>query len=128
MKHVLAILMLAGCLCLLGCVPIPLPGREQTSPTIRGRVLDVRTSQPVQGARVQIHERPKTHVLSDSNGEFRVKEVLEFYLMSFVTGQNVYHFPTVRVRSYMLDVSHADYETVEVFGPRKYLGWERPNT
>lgn len=120
------IIVVSGCLLLLGCLPVPWPGKVQTSPAISGRVLDSVTTRPVVGARVQIHERPKTSVLSDTNGEFRVMEVREFYLMSFVTGQNVYHFPPVRDLSYLFDVSHPDYETAELFGLKRHLSWDQP--
>ncbi|HTB82671.1 MAG TPA: hypothetical protein VK742_03375 [Candidatus Sulfotelmatobacter sp.] len=128
MKHIIAITFLSGCFCITGCMPVPVPGSEQTSPAICGRVLDVRTSQPVQGARVQIHGRPKTYVYSNAKGEFLVREVRKFYLMSFITGQNVFYFPPVPVRSYLFDVSHPDYETLHLFGLKECVGWAKPGT
>ncbi|MDB6024235.1 MAG: hypothetical protein JWM68_458 [Verrucomicrobiales bacterium] len=112
----------------MGCLPVPWPGREQTSPSISGRILDSVTTRPVEGARVQIHERPKTSVLSDTNGEFRVMEMRQFYLISFVTGQNVYHFPRVQERSYLFDVSHPNYETAKLFGLNRHVRWEQSDT
>jgi hypothetical protein len=122
------LIVVSGCLLLLGCLPVPWPGKIQTSPAISGRVLDSVTTRPVAGARIQIHERPKTSVLSDTNGEFRVMEVREFYLMSLVTGQKVYHFPPVRELSYLFDVSHSDYKTAELFGLKRHLRWDQPDT
>jgi len=63
------LLLLCG-FALSGCVIVPYPHTTQSSPEIRGRILDETTHNPVGGAEISVHERPSTRVVSDTTGQF----------------------------------------------------------
>jgi hypothetical protein len=65
-----------------GCI-IPYPHTSQSSPEVRGRIVDEATRNPVGGAEVSVHGRPATRVLSDGTGQFLLPEHHNFHL--FIT-------------------------------------------
>ena len=112
-KFTVVALVVCG-LSLTGCIlPVPWPGKTETSPAIGGHITDALSKQPVTGASVQIRDRSDTATTSDSDGDFHVAAVREFYLMRFVTPCPVYYFPSVRDQSYTVEIAHPDYETIQ---------------
>lgn len=125
----IAFALASGILCLSGCaIPAPWPGTTETSSAIRGHVADAETKQPVGGARVQIHGRPDTATTTDATGEFHLAEVREFYLMRVVTPCPVYYFPEVREKSFLVDISHPDYEPMQLDAFLSWQYWDSPRT
>lgn len=110
---------------LCGCIiPIPVPGKEEVSPEISGRIIDGKTKQPVVGAQVEVVDspwspgsrkskgRPKT--ITDDQGRFKLPADKHFYLMSFATPCPTYHFPPVGEDTDFILISHPDYEALRV--------------
>ena len=76
-----------ACLCLIatsGCI-IPYPNTTQSSPEIRGRVLDATTHKPIQGAQIAVIGRPNTTVISDASGSYHLPAYHSFHL-AFMPG------------------------------------------
>jgi len=64
---------------LSGCV-FPYPHRTERSPEIRGRVLDTRTHQPIQGASAFLESYPEASTSTGSEGYFRLKPTHNVHL------------------------------------------------
>lgn len=127
-KFTVVVLVVCG-LSLTGCIlPVPWPGKTETSPAVRGHIADALTRQPVAGARVQIRDRSDTATTSDNAGDFHVAAVREFYLMRFVTPCPVYYFPSARDRSYAVEIAHPDYETIQFQAYDRWVLRNAPQT
>jgi hypothetical protein len=111
-------------------IPLPVPGKEEVSPEISGRIIDRKTKLPVAGAHVAINEpswkeidepNKRPSAVTDDEGRFHLPADKHFYMMLFVTPCPVYHFPPVGDRSSTIIVSHPDYETLTVSSYDRWL-------
>jgi hypothetical protein len=120
---------LAGCVWMTGClVPAPWPGKAETSPAIRGHIADARTKQPVVGARVQIYERPETATVSDAAGDFQLAPGRQFYLMRFFSPGDVYYIPSVRDKSFAVEIVHTNYQPLCLDAFWQWQHWDSRST
>ncbi len=114
----LASVFLCGCI-----IPIPVPGKEEVSPEISGRIIDGKTKQPVVGAQVQVgdlsskksgsNRKPRPSMLTDSEGRFKLSADKRFYMMSYIMIDER-RFPSTGGQQQQITISHSDYETLTV--------------
>ena len=80
-----------------GCmIPVPIPGRLETSPKVCGWVIDRRSRQAVEGARVSVrdeHGTERSHAITGTNGMFVIGPERHTYLMQIRTPCPVYCIP-----------------------------------
>ena len=108
----------AGCLVLGGCI-WPVPSVDSRSLEMKGRVLDSRTTQPVAGSRIALHDHPSLNTTSDDSGNFRLRGTHNIHLFS-VLGICSTDFPIGKYYGDTIEISHAGFETVQI-NAREYL-------
>jgi hypothetical protein len=91
---------------LQGCIVLPIPSKEASSPQVSGRILDGGTKEPVPSALVCFEGRAKTFVQTDEAGRFELKRQTDFALFTIFFVDDHWHVPhprpfprTVLVRS-----------------------------
>ena len=73
------LLVVSGC-----AIWLPYPHTSETSPEVRGRILDLDTKQPVAGAAVMIVGRTNTLVTTDAAGYYHIRAGHSFHLAEMV--------------------------------------------
>jgi len=98
-----ALVLLCGCL--------PYPHRTVRSPEIRGRVLDARTHEPIEGANVFLKYHTNIASRTDSFGCFHVKATHNFHL-GVLPPEG--HWPQRKYYGSHFIASHTNYFSGEV--------------
>lgn len=104
--------LLSGCM-----IPVPIPGRIETSPEVHGRVIDRRSRQPVAGARVSFrdgHGTERSRVVTGTNGMFVIGPERHTYLMQIRTPCPVYYLPRPEPYAWQLEIDKKGYVTREI--------------
>jgi hypothetical protein len=119
------ILVLIGCCLLTGCIVVPLPHVTESSPSIKGRIIDAMTSQPIKNAVVQlenrqaqdkrhasIHDRPQDGATTKTraDGRFSLGPRYNFHLLWYCNPSFQFHLPNGTYWLGELSVTHPDYE------------------
>lgn len=71
------LLVLVAMLLASGCI-VPIPHSRRVSPVFTGRFVDMTSQQPLTGVRVCVYGHPKTMVMSNAAGDFRVGPASRF--------------------------------------------------
>lgn len=96
-------------LCLLtGCI-LPIPHTTWRSQEIGGKILDERTHDPIQGAKVFLTDHPNVSCESDSNGCYRLKETYNRHLLYLAGPGNTADWPEGQVWWPHITVSQTNY-------------------
>jgi len=77
-----------------GCVVLPLPHATPGGRDFKGQVIDARTARPVAGAKVTIEKRPKSAVLTGTDGRFAVSSGSNFHLIYYANPSWSLSLPT----------------------------------
>jgi hypothetical protein len=102
--------------CLLaGCV-VPIPHTTLRSSELQGRVLDARTREPIQGAKVFLTYQPSVSCRTDSSGHFRLKATYNFHLAYLPVGGETGDWPNPQTE-HGITVSHTSYLPSEISSP-----------
>lgn len=92
-----------------GCIPAP--HTTTRSPEVRGRVLDARTHDPIQGARVFLTDHPQVACETDSSGGFWLKETHNFHLGNIPPEGD---WPQRDYWEDRVTISHTNYEPLRI--------------
>lgn len=118
-RHVLMATGLSLLLCtLVGCV-LPYPHRTLRSAEVRGRVLDARTHEPIQGAKVFFSKHPQLSALTDVAGCFRIPATHSFHLLAFAPEG---HWPADKYWSPEITISDEGYVPHSFHNESPYKG------
>ena len=102
------------CTMLAGCY-IPQVGKS--SPSLRGRILDSSTQQPVAGVMVSLHNHTNTATVTDQSGVFSLRATYRFYWN--VLGPCPYYLPSNWRYGSSLDLSHPQYDPIQDHWPKR---------
>ena len=102
------------CTTLAGCY---IPQVGESSPSMRGRVLDSNTRQPVVGVVVNLHNHTNTTTATDKSGVFYLPATHRFYWD--VWGPCPYYVPGNWHYGDSLDLSHPQYDSIQEYWPRR---------
>jgi hypothetical protein len=111
-------------LCIAGCMQGP--SRDVRSPEVSGKVLDSETHEPLQGARVSLHDHPSIAAATDSIGRFHLRGTKNIHLFT-VLGICSTEFPAGKYYGDTLDITNKGYAPLQVHA-RKLLATEATNS
>jgi hypothetical protein len=97
------------------CGCIPYPHKTIRSLEIRGRLLDARTHEPINGAMVFLNGCPKTSSVSDSTGYFCLKATYNFHV-GVLPPEG--HWPQGRYCGSDFTITHTNYLAQSLFAWR----------
>jgi hypothetical protein len=111
-----------------GCVIAPVPHYSKITPAVQGTVVDSESHLPIQGARIQLADRPKVAATSNVQGSFRLPAAKNFFWLWIATYDGISnHLPFGPTPSDTIRISHPDYHSL-VFSIETNLhiqGWYR---
>ena len=81
------------CMVAAGCIPVPIPGKIETSPEVYGRVVEAGSEQPIAGAKVtfkDLHGTRRSETTTQTNGTFQIGPEWHSYWVVVFTACPVY--------------------------------------
>lgn len=108
----LTLLSLSGCM-----IPLPIPGRVDTSPAAFGRVVDELSKEPVEAVTVTFkdHEgHTRSRITTPANGEFALGPERHTYYIQVRTPCPCYLIPRPEPYAWFLEMSRTNYVTKEI--------------
>ncbi len=98
---------------LSGCVITPVPHCWAITPIVQGKVVDSDSHLPIQGARIQLADRPKVAATSNDQGRFRLPAARNFFWLWIGTYDGISnHLPFGPTPSDKIQISHSDYHSL----------------
>ncbi len=100
-----------------GCVPVPIPGKIDTSPEVYGRVVDSQNGQPVPGATITFKDlegKRRSSTATQADGAFHIMPEWHRYAVVVFTACPVHYIPKRPPHAWFLEITHAAYTTREV--------------
>ena len=112
-------MVILGVTCMLaaGCIPVPIPGKIETSPEVYGRVVEAGSEQPIAGAKVtfkDLHGTRRSETTTQTNGTFQIGPEWHSYWVVVFTACPVYYIPKRPPHAWFLEIAHAEYVTREI--------------
>lgn len=102
---------------LAGCLPVPIPGKVDTSPEVYGRVIDAANEQPIPGATVMfkdLHGKQRSKTSTQANGTFHLGPEWHSYRVVIFTPCPVRYIPKRPPYAWFLEIANPGYVTREI--------------
>lgn len=112
---VCGISMLLLSMCIL---PIPIPGRIDTSPFVSGRLVDKSTKKPIYGASIYFKvpgSLPRAKIVSKADGTFALGPEKHLYLIRVITPCPEYYLPPPPPYADTLEISSPGYPSKQIY-------------